>query len=240
MKAYVEVHIRLKPGGQTALHDALRKFARENKGWKFPQKQSTDYQTNHRQTACSLRDPDALQECPIRSQAGFVVCINVGNLEPAAVAIANVNPTRPSTFKITNIVPRRVSSLTLDQYNAIALQFGESFRRFLRSRDYSGTLKIEGPDIGLKELIKPKGCRRLFEAYLRTHDPLGHPSDIEVLDRFICALFRYGRRSYTRYIDPERLVRYLIEDRNWPSANAMLVGRRMRVGIDILAVNRRC
>jgi hypothetical protein len=239
MKAYVEIHISLKLRNCKTLHDTLREFAQRNKGWMFPKEASEDYQTGHRQTACSIRDPDALQNCPLRSQAGFANCTDVPDLEPAAVAIANVNPKYPSTFRVTNIVPKMFSSLTFEQYNAIGLKFGECFRRFLRMSDHSGSVRIEGPEIGLKEVIKPAGCRRLFEAYLRTPDPLGHPTDIEALDRFICALSSYSRHKYTRYVDPDAVVRHLIEDRKWTSENAMWVGRRIRVGLDILAVNRR-
>jgi hypothetical protein len=48
VKAHVEIKIRLKPKNGESLHDILRAFAGKTKGWRFPQKESEDYQLMHR------------------------------------------------------------------------------------------------------------------------------------------------------------------------------------------------
>ena len=47
MKAHVEIYIRLDFDGGKTLHDVLREFAGETKGWEFPLENSLDYQKDH-------------------------------------------------------------------------------------------------------------------------------------------------------------------------------------------------
>ena len=216
MKAHIEIRIRLDLALGKTLHDVLRHFARRNKGWKFPPKQSKSYQNHH------------------GSPAGFVVCDSVEGLERAAVALANLDPKHPNSFRVTNIVPRNCSGLTLDQYNAIGKAFAGSFQRFLRQSNDKGNVEIVGPDVGLPEIIRATKCRHFFEAWLQTPTPTVHPSDIFALDRFTCAIFRYGSR-----VDLDRLARHLIEDRKWNSDSAVWVVRRIQAGLNVLAVDRR-
>src|ERR1035437_2740424 len=127
MKAHMEIRVRLNLNKGVTLHDVLSRFARKTKGWKYPAKQSKDYERRH------------------GSQAGFADCDSVDGLERAAVALANLDPKHPHWFRVTNIIPRSCSSLTLDQYNAIGLAFARQFSSWLRTSRIGGTVKTGGP-----------------------------------------------------------------------------------------------
>lgn len=47
MKTRVEIRVRLKLKESATLHGVLSRFARETKGWKFPVKESEDYERGH-------------------------------------------------------------------------------------------------------------------------------------------------------------------------------------------------
>ena len=216
MLAHVEIRIRLNLDKAQTLHGVLRLFARDTPGWKWAPKQSKDYQSFH------------------KGSAGFVISDSIKDLERGAVAIANVQPKHPHSFRVTNIVPQDCSSLTMDQYNSIGTRFAADFRTFLREGTAKGTVSVTGPKLGLAEIIPGARCRHFFECWLQTPTPTGHPSDIYALDRFICALSRYGSN-----VNLDRLARHLVEDRRWKSDSAIWTIRRIRAGLDILQVDRR-
>jgi len=216
MKVHIEVHISLSPGDAKNLHGLLRQFAGKIPGWKFPESQSKSYQK---------RDGGA---------AGYAISNSVKGLERAAVAIANSDPKHPTSFFVPNIVPQGRSSLTLGQYNRIGLAFARDFRWFLRQTQRGGRVSVRGPEVALTEIIASPKCRRLFEAYLATPTPTGHPSDIAVLDRFTCAIFRYRAK-----VKLHNLQQHLTDDRKWNPDSAAWVIARVQTGLDILRVHRR-
>ena len=216
MKAHVEIRICLKRRPSAGLHEVLRVFVERSEGWEFPKVESEEYQRHH------------------GSEAGFVVCLRKGNLEPAAVAIANLDPKHPTCFRIPNIVPRECSSLTLDQYNAIGLAFAKDFRNWLKRGSSRGTVEVVGPNRTLADIIPGEKSRRFFEAWLRTPTPTSHPSDIYQLDRFICHLFRH--RGATRTWE---IGYYLIQDRGWKPETARWVVSRIETGLELLRVDRK-
>ena len=175
MKAHVEIYIRLDLNEGKALHDVLHEFTEKTKGWEFPLENSLDYQKGH------------------RYPAGFVVSDSVKGLERGAVAIANIDQDHLNRFRVTNIVPRDSWKLTMDQYNAIGISFAKNFRRFLRANKYAGVVTMSSPEKKLSDIIQGEKCRKLFEAWLHTPTPISHPSDIERLYVFICALFSMAR-----------------------------------------------
>jgi hypothetical protein len=211
----MEIRLHLKFKGEETLHEVLGEFAKSSKDWRFPVAQSQDYQTMH------------------RSAAGFASAHAVKGVTRAAVAIANTNAKHPTSFRVTNIVPTERSSLSLDEYNAVGKAFVATFRRFLASRKRGERIETEGPEIGLEHIIRAPKCRRLFEAYLKTPTPTGHPSDIYVLDQFICAISRGGVS-----LDVDRLARHLVTDRKWSPESARWLAGRIETGLEILKVNR--
>lgn len=215
VKTHVEIRIRLASSVTRSLHDILRHFVGMTAGWKYPAEKSRDYQTHH------------------RGQAGFAVCDGVKGLERASVAVANVDAKKPHVFVVTNIIPAEMGQLSMDDYNAIGMAFASSFRRFLRAHRYGGSVQVRGPEKDLADIIRGARCRELFDAWLHTPTPISHPSDIEVLHRFICALFRYGAavRSY-------ELGHYLVEDRGWKQPFADAAVAEIEKGLEILRVDR--
>jgi len=221
MRTHVEIRIRLNLNNGKTLHDILRQFARKTKGWKWPSKSSKEY------------------ELAIGCSAGYVISDSIEGFDPACVAIANVKREHPKSFDVPNIIAVSGSNLTMEQYNAIGLAFAESFRRFLRQSDCDGIVEICGPEKHPSDIIKGSKCRRLFERYLHcpSWSPSSmriHPSDIEKLDAFICALFRYGAD-----VSADEIATYLIVDQKWKPADADWIRRRIQTGLEIFRVDRK-
>ena len=92
----------------------------------------------------------------------------------------------------------------------------------------------------LKEIIKGQKTRWFFESYLAPLCMWGsspryiqHPKDVYRLDRFICAISRFGSK-----INISELERYLIEDLAWSIKNAKCVRHRIEIGLAILKANK--
>ncbi|MBD2018429.1 hypothetical protein H6F96_31290 [Microcoleus sp. FACHB-53] len=92
----------------------------------------------------------------------------------------------------------------------------------------------------LKEIIKGKKTRQFFENYVNPlcmwdSSPryIKHPKDIRRLDRFICAISRFGSK-----INISELERYLIEDLAWSKKNANWVLQRIETGLEILKASK--
>jgi len=176
MKAHVEIQIRLNLNKGQTLHDVLRQFTRKTKGWKFPEKESKDYQ-NH-----------------IGAAGGYLICDAVKGIERALVAIATAKSKLANNFYVANIVPRDCSQLTIDQYNAIGSAFARNFGSWCRRNAGKGRVHSSNPIKTLADIIPAEKCRGFFERYLRCSiwdSPVlpTHPSDIQRLDVFPCASF---------------------------------------------------
>ncbi|MGI8437941.1 MAG: hypothetical protein ACR2NX_13745 [Chthoniobacterales bacterium] len=156
-----------------------------------------------------------------------------GELQFAAVAVANLDLKHPNSFRVPNIIPRQSSSLTLDQYNAIGLAFADDFRGWLKRGPLHGTVKVVGPGRTLADIIPGEKTRKFFEAWLHTPTQTSHPSDLYALDRFICHLFRH--RGKARVYEIER---YLIDDQEWKPETARWVIARIEAGLELLRVDR--
>lgn len=216
MKAHVEIKIRLAQVPKEGLHKILRDFADQTEGWRFKKEQSEDYKLHH------------------GSDAGFVMCVDKKGLEAASVALANIERKHPSTFYLTNIIPQERSHLSVDQYNAVGLAFVDEFRRWLRIGTFQGTVDIIGPNRTLKEIIPGNKSRAFFEAWLHSPTPTSHPSDIRMLDRFICHLFRHRGKTRTWEIEP-----YLVHDLGWSPNTARWVVLKIETGLELLRVDRK-
>jgi hypothetical protein len=215
MKSHLEIIIRINPVPFGGLHQILSEFANETDGWLFPREKSEDYQRG------------------AGYAAGFAVWPGGAALRPAAVAVANVDKKRTNTFIVPNIVPQASSSLTLDEYNAIGIAFATDFRHWLKRRSLRGVIETVGPNRTLRDIIPGLKTRQFFESWLRTPTPLSHPSDLYVLDRFICHLFRHRGKTRTWEIES-----YLINDLHWKSEDARWVAARIETGLELLRVDR--
>jgi hypothetical protein len=221
VKAHTEIEIRLNLNNGETLHDVLRQFARDTDGWLFPQKESETYQKH------------------IGETGGYVVCDSVKGCERAIVAVAARKSKRPNIFYVPNIVPRDCFHLTVDQYNVIGLAFARSFARWCRKNANKGRVHCSSPSKTLADIIPAEKCRKYFEQYLNcsiwnsTALPT-HPSDVQKLDVFICALIRYGAD-----VRLDEIENYLVVDRKWKPADAAWVRARIETGMDVLKVYRK-
>lgn len=221
MKAQVEILIRLGLSESESLHDVLRQFAHDSKGWTFPQTESETYQ-NH-----------------ILSVGGYLIREPSKRIKPALVAMATAKVKRPNTFYVTNIVPRDCFQLTIGEYNAVGLAFTRDFRKWLKKSRFTGSVHCTDANKTLTDIIPGEKCREFFERFLRcdvwnSHSLPSHPSDIKKLDVFICALIRYGVEVHS-----DEIERYLIADQQWKPADAAWVRARIDTGLDVLKVDRR-
>jgi hypothetical protein len=221
MKAHVEIQIRLNLNKGETLHDVLLQFARDSKAWAFPQAESETYQKH------------------IGGEGGYLVCAPCKGIKPALVAVATAKAKRPKTFYVANIVPRGCSELTIAEYNAIGLAFTRDFRKWLKKSPFGGNVHCTNEDKTLADIIPGAKSRQFFERFLKcsvwdSSNLPAHPSDIEKLDVFICALFRYGAG-----VRPDEIERYLIVDQKWKPADAAWVRTRIDSGLDVLKVDRR-
>lgn len=179
MKAYIEIQIRLNLNKGGTLHDVLREFSRDSHVWSFPKVESETYQKH------------------IGEEGGYLVRASGKGIKHALIAIATAKAKRPNIFYVANIVPRDCFELTIDEYNAIGSALVRDLRRWFRKNSFDGTLQCTNADKTLTDIIPGPKCRKLFEDFLRcdvwnSRALPSHPSDIEKLDIFICALFRYG------------------------------------------------
>ncbi|MBU4000621.1 hypothetical protein KKG29_05645 [Patescibacteria group bacterium] len=149
--------------------------------------------------------------------------------ESAIVAIAEKTK---RTLYLANIVPKKKQQLSMDEYNQIASNFFNAFRQHLKGIKSRVSIRITKENIGLEEIIPGKLTRKYFERYMSAYPLSFHPLDVERLDFFICALFRYRSR-----VDVTRLKRYLIEDIGWQEKDASWCTRRVETGLDILKAN---
>lgn len=221
MNTCIEIKIQLNLDDGESLHDILCQFARDTKGWVFPQRESEDYQDH------------------IGVAGGYVVCDSVKGCKRAIVAVAAKNSKRPNTFYVPNIVPRDCFQLTIGQYNAIGLAFARSFTSWCRKNAEKGRVHCSNPNKTLADIIPAKKCRKYLERYLdssiwSSSSLPTHPADVQKLDVFICALFRFGAD-----VRPDEIESYLIGDRKWTPDDAAWVRRRIETGLDVLKVYRK-
>ena len=221
MNAHVEILIRLGLNECDTLHDVLRQFTRGSKCWVFPPAESETYQKH------------------IGGEGGYLVCEPGKGIKRGLVAIAAAKTKRPNTFYIANIVPRDCFQLTMGEYNAIGLAFVRDFRKWLKKSSFDGTVHCTNENKTLADIIPGEKCREHFDRYLKcsiwdSSTLPSHPSDIEKLDVFICALFRYGADVCT-----DEIERYLMADQKWKPADAAWVRRRTDTGLDVLRLDRR-
>lgn len=215
MKALIEIHVRLNDADSN-LHDILRRFARETEGWDFPETKSLDYQNHH------------------GAAAGFVELLPTAESDHTLVAIASLEPKNPNRFKVTNIIPKTSSDTSTSQYNTVGALFAENFRAWLRTSSLRGSVKTIGPEKSLEEIVPGTKTRQFFESWLRSPTPVGHPSDLYLLDLFICHLFRYPGS-----VKVYEISQYLTEDQKWSRETANWVEARISTGLELLRVDRK-
>jgi len=138
-----------------------------------------------------------------------------------------------ATMHITNIVPQATSEIDIATYNKFASDFTTDLRAFSRATKTPITVLCTSSQFTLEDIL-PAKTRSFFERFLAHHPTSYHSCDIRRLDVFICAAFRYchGR------IDCSRLQRYLVEVAHWTAKDAEWCCNRIRIGLEILEIDR--
>ena len=84
---------------------------------------------------------------------------------------------------------------------------------------------------GLKNIIKAKKCRLLFERYLDQFPTSGHPTDIRRLENFICTLSTYTRKPFNII---SSLETWLKKEKGWEEEDIERCIQRIEIGLNIL------
>lgn len=135
---------------------------------------------------------------------------------------------------LTNIVPKHVSQIFIKEYNEIATCFADSFNQYSRQQKVGVSAVTTSEELNLEAAIPGKKTRELFDRYIALYPISYHRCDIDRLDTFICAAFRYCRN-----LDIDRLHRYLVEVLTWEKKDANWCCNRIETGLDILRADRR-
>ena len=213
MKQYCQVRISSKLLDAAALARKVESFASNSVDWELPEAQSAEYEKMCGQPSC----------CIISKYTAFPC---------AAVHLSLI---KAKTLTVTNIVPIETNQLTIGEYNSIASMFARLVKKEAFSEKLPIKVIISKDTLTLDELITGKICKKLFFSYINAYPLSYHPSDIGKLDKFICALFRFARKSF----DLDALEYLLQEELNWPKNDAKWCRNRIEIGLDILAVNKR-
>jgi len=168
MKTYIDVLIVWKNHNSSSFIRVLEKFGAQMPGWEFLEQQSKEYSTATGEPSCALLKADN------KFKPAVAITIKSGN-----------------TFFIANIVPKETGRLSMTQYNGVARQFVKDIKQYAKEHKLKLKVKTTNENIGLSDIIRGKKTRELFERYLKLFPLSYHPLDIERLDVFICASFRY-------------------------------------------------
>lgn len=212
MKTYIDVLIasRYKDPGDFIL--AMKDFGSHSSGWKFLAKQSKNYASSLGEPSCAL--------------------LKLGNKYSPAVAIT---VKKGNTFYIANIVPKESGQMSMEEYNDVAKQFAIDIKEYATVHKLKLKVKTSHEYIGLPEIIRGNKTREFSERYLNLFPTSYHPLDIERLDTFICAAFRYSRGK----IDLDLLRGWLIAEKKWSTENASWCISRIETGFKVLQVNKK-
>ena len=136
---------------------------------------------------------------------------------------------------IANVIPDQRPQIGVKEYNEILDRFVECFRRFCRKQKCEVRVSQSSDVLTLESIIPGRKTRQYFERYLARSPISYHPLDIQRLDVFICAAFRYCRTTLKLH----GLGKYLISDLGWKESDARWCCNRIETGMDILKVNMR-
>lgn len=188
-------------------------FALETVGWEFPEEQSDRYAIAAATPACKV--------------------VLTGS-SPSVSSTVAVMKKKDGIFYVPDIIPIADDCLTVTQYNAIAVTFGVSLRRYFKKHQVPVSVSLPSSEFRIENIIRSKKARNYFDKYLQQYPYSFHPSDIERLDKFICALVRYSRGI----MDFDAFEQYLIEELGWQHKYAKRCRERVEIGWDILLINK--
>jgi hypothetical protein len=213
MKSFQEIYIKSNSLSAVQIIDSVISLCNENSEWGYLPEESDEYAKNIGEPGC------------------IILFKSLTNSESFSVAIAKKNE---HMLYVTNIIHADKSSLTLDEYNTFARTFANAFKRFVKSKKHEISILISKDSIGIDSIFSSPIAQKFFTHFLNAFPRSYHPLDIERLDKFTCALSKYGRKSP----DFDGFQRYLLEDLKWPEEDASWCRNRVQIGYEVLEVNK--
>lgn len=212
MNIFIEVNIRAEKGTDYLIN-GLREFASQSSKWNFDELRSKKYSRNLMDTTgCILLFEDD------KWSPAFAVCEE-----------------RPGLCRLVSIVPKDTGEIPRQEYNSLARRFFDDIGEWSRRNKKGLRLSISKTDLELSDIISAEIPRKFFLTFLNNHPLSYHPLDIQRLDRFICAVSRYSRKT----IQWEHLREYLLRKKGWPESNVDWCINRIGVGLEIIKQYKR-
>ncbi len=134
-------------------------------------------------------------------------------------------------LRVPNIVPRESGQISVDQYNAILVEFAHIIDTLLE--EYPGlNLEISDEDVGITEWISLESAELLkrFSVLANMSTGSSHPSDFSRWASFIIKTHKEGSQLY-----PDDLKQWLIEELQWPLEKAETLSLEYEFAIKLLA-----
>lgn len=213
MECYRDVNVSSTTLSADALARYIESFAERASDWEFPTEKSLEYEKRCGEPSC----------CVIYTH---------DTLPRAAIHLTRK---APQALYVTNIVPLVLHKLTYDQYNSIALTFARSLRFRSKSDGLNIRVSMSRVSINLSNIVTGKIPAKLFKQYLGVYPLSYHPSDINRLDKFICAISRFSRKPFNL----DALQHLLVEELKWSLEDAKWCRGRVETGLEVLQVYKR-
>jgi len=213
MKIRRELTVASKSMDAEALVSVLRTFSPPGGEWTYLEQESARYRDDLGQPACMIARAGSDKPCR------------------PCIALAATNDRRALT--LATVVIRTMTGIDeqkrIDEHNLVTEQFATDVKRWSARVGNHVRVKLGRTDIGLEQLISSPKARGLFRRYL-DHHSAPHPSDIELLYRFILVFDSYSRKPMAL----GDLERYLQEDCLWSPAEAQECAVCIKHGLGVL------
>lgn len=221
MKVDREVHLKLNSLTNEEFIEILRQFTLKVDGWSFIDDQSKEYTLYIGFPSCVIQLLD-------KENANVFFCITFHSNKIYYISHIQTLPEIKKSSEYKGLS---------HEYNSFLERFVKDFRNFVRNQNKakSMSISISKENIGLDDIISSSKVRKLFERYLSIFPNSFHPTDLERLDIFICAVSKYCRKN----INLDYIRGYLIEDLNWSDEDAQRCYNRIKTGLEILKVNKK-
>ena len=131
---------------------------------------------------------------------------------------------------VPNIVPHDAGELSMAQYNRILDEFAGMLRTHIPSGSQL-TMGISSEDVTIKDWVSDEAAELLqrFSTVANKSTGSSHPRDFERWADFLIQIHREGST-----LDSDPLMRWLVEELNWPPDRAGKLAREFEFARDLL------
>jgi hypothetical protein len=141
---------------------------------------------------------------------------------------------RKTEFYVSNIVPREVQRLSMDEYNAILVEFHDNFISPVAA-EIGFIAKLTSDDQSIEDWISAESAGKLrsFSSLANKSTGSSHPNDEERWFDFIVSIVLNREK-----LDTSLLRRWLIEEGRWPEDIAINLALEFGQGVRLLQYYR--